>query len=1567
LRDLFIYYAKVDESETESAAWTLEGGGPSRSIKGWDFRHLATTAQLFGRIGDLSRHRRLGLLEYAAQPKSRMWRFPKLTSPRVFLASPGDVAYLRKAVVTELNALKQQVADDRGVDLFAWEIDLAKDGFDASLPAQAQIPLPVGPFCRAVVCLLGEKIGTPLPEEFPLDALAPLNPLEPGRAYRLVHPWKPQEADFGGFALTGTTFEYLAAVAANFQGRADPVSVQTHAFLGFVGDESIRDPQVPPVQANWGCRLFRREARERFRENDEALADWIAGNLNELKQLRNFIRFIESLGLVVKIVRNLDEAKAEVRAFLIRSLHLRVSETDRDPFKGLEIYDVDDSTVFYGRSLERSDAVTAFLTLWNDSEKPTSFSITGGSGVGKSSFLRAGVVARLRSDNSSGSFLDCVVRPAELLAPDVVDRMREGYPISPGTALERLYLLASVRIAAAARSDSDPQLADAQIVQNFDFIAAEQQAAWTVARLSDALTSLGPAFTLIIAFDQFEEIVDQRRDTLTGPIWQPVVEFIALAARNQRIGILYTVQANRDGLIADDPVLGPLWATGGQQRLVFPEQSIPEIIRRPFEITGKIQIAPNLVTALTERITIFKNKESSAAFQGSLLPLVSLTLQRIYQKLALPLLADLSTRQTSWDEQSEGRPPASGPRVEMQAASRANVELTPENCKEFFKIEDAIAELAEEATAEAKAASGPEWADTTLGDLFRRLVELRGEQYGLPDAVVPSAPAPRRLAEALRKRRLLLPAEEGRVRLVHEAVLHHWSQATKWLDGERPLLRDAAGLVHHAREWDAAESRSSVFLEGFGLHDIDSAARLLWMWYDLFTDSSTLTRQDDRILLRDFALALLGEHPMPSRIVERAPQKPTHLMVTALYGRAEIVRRYLESEPESLHLQRPDKRTAIFSVCFLGNEEILDMFLEHDATVDEPDVDGWRPVHAAATAGNVNCLARLMERGASLETSGPHGTTLLHLAARNKHVEMLDFLLEQSGLSPSVTDENGWTPLHTAASLGLIPAVTRLVGAGANLEAQLPYGWTPLHIAIENRQSESVKALLEAGATPRSVLRNGWTPLHLAARYGQTSNARRLLQYGADPLARAKKAWPSEETLKERGEKRQSSLESPIDWQPIHVAADHDTADLVTELLRSGADPDARTADLDTPLHVAARKGHRTVVLPLITAKADPESRNNDQTTPFQLALEKRQFSFAGEIVRYVANVDSPVHMFNFAHASGWTHLHQAAYTNRPDIAKFLLDHGANANAETDQGQTPLHFAAYNDAEMIVELLIEHGAHTSAAARDGTTPLHLACLAGKSKTVKRFLELIPSRARYATIPATPLHLAAYGWMAANGRHHEVARMLLDSGHPLDCPDHDGWTPLHVAALNGSAETVNLLLERGAQTNSIATRPALTPLAIAASVHRAEIVDLLTAPGADVVAQRANSGSGSALLPLHFGLRGEPGPYDAVAAFDPSFNPSPKIVAQTVLERDNHTCRFCGFKSRKYQWLVALHGNFREVDDCVTACSFCTQAAYLDIISPLQSGVMIWLPEFRQTDLNRVMGYIYVARHPGTPQ
>tara|TARA_Y100001001_G_scaffold127130_1_gene125855 strand:+ start:52 stop:783 length:732 start_codon:yes stop_codon:yes gene_type:complete len=83
----------------------------------------------------------------------------------------------------------------------------------------------------------------------------------------------------------------------------------------------------------------------------------------------------------------------------------------------------------------------------------------------------------------------------------------------------------------------------------------------------------------------------------------------------------------------------------------------------------------------------------------------------------------------------------------------------------------------------------------------------------------------------------------------------------------------------------------------------------------------------------------------------------------------------------------------------------------------------------------------------------------------------------------------------------------------------------------------------------------------------------------------------------------------------------------------------------------------------------------------------------------------------------------------------------------------------------------------------------------------------------------------------------------------------------------------------------------------------------------------------------------------------------------ILERDDHTCQCCGFRSEKFQKI--LFKNFDPEDhspeNLMTVCIHCHQCFHLDQVAGMKSGVLIWLPELSQATLHHLARSIFVAR------
>lgn len=77
--------------------------------------------------------------------------------------------------------------------------------------------------------------------------------------------------------------------------------------------------------------------------------------------------------------------------------------------------------------------------------------------------------------------------------------------------------------------------------------------------------------------------------------------------------------------------------------------------------------------------------------------------------------------------------------------------------------------------------------------------------------------------------------------------------------------------------------------------------------------------------------------------------------------------------------------------------------------------------------------------------------------------------------------------------------------------------------------------------------------------------------------------------------------------------------------------------------------------------------------------------------------------LVNTRNELGSTPLHVAAGNATPDLARLLLDKGAEINAKDNNGATPLHIAAFTGRKDTVEFLLARGADVHAKDNQGRT------------------------------------------------------------------------------------------------------------------------------------------------------------------------------------------------------------------------------------------------------------------------
>jgi ankyrin repeat protein len=178
-------------------------------------------------------------------------------------------------------------------------------------------------------------------------------------------------------------------------------------------------------------------------------------------------------------------------------------------------------------------------------------------------------------------------------------------------------------------------------------------------------------------------------------------------------------------------------------------------------------------------------------------------------------------------------------------------------------------------------------------------------------------------------------------------------------------------------------------------------------------------------------------------------------------------------------------------------------------------------------------------------------------------------------------------------------------------------------------------------------------------------------------------------------------------------------------------------------------------------------------------------------------------------------------------LTRVLGETPALAGARAPDGVSALLYARYRDNLPAVEALL--GANPPIDAFD-------AAALGRTGRLRELLAAQPELATaYSADGFTPLHLAAFFGQA------ETARVLIHAGAPLGAVSRNDLQvqPLNSAAAGRRDEVARLLIEAGADVNG-AQRHGYTPLHAAAQNGDVELVDLLLDRGARVDA-RTNDG------------------------------------------------------------------------------------------------------------------------------
>jgi len=130
------------------------------------------------------------------------------------------------------------------------------------------------------------------------------------------------------------------------------------------------------------------------------------------------------------------------------------------------------------------------------------------------------------------------------------------------------------------------------------------------------------------------------------------------------------------------------------------------------------------------------------------------------------------------------------------------------------------------------------------------------------------------------------------------------------------------------------------------------------------------------------------------------------------------------------------------------------------------------------------------------------------------------------------------------------------------------------------------------------------------------------------------------------------------------------------------------------------------------------------------------------------------------------------------------------------KGRTPLHLAASRGHVEIARKLIELGANRDLRTSDGQTTLHLAAASGQCEFIRWLLEEMPSWVGRYLDSKDKQGMTALHW--ASSCSSEATQILIEAGCDVNAQTRADQSALHLAAKAGNAESVAALLQAGAE-------------------------------------------------------------------------------------------------------------------------------------------------------------------------
>ena len=300
----------------------------------------------------------------------------------------------------------------------------------------------------------------------------------------------------------------------------------------------------------------------------------------------------------------------------------------------------------------------------------------------------------------------------------------------------------------------------------------------------------------------------------------------------------------------------------------------------------------------------------------------------------------------------------------------------------------------------------------------------------------------------------------------------------------------------------------------------------------------------------------------------------------------------------------------------------------------------------------------------------------------------------------------------------------------------------------------------------------------------------------------------------------------------LHRCEDGNDAEKAVELvLNDGLDINTPALCNRTPLLWASLSSSGEFIETLIDLGANVNAqRSDDKVTPLILSADCNNFLAVNLLLDHGADA-------NIASADGNSPMHRAVSNGFFDIAKRLVEKGSDVNLQNKEGITPLFLGVKNKHEQLIKLLIENEADVNIGYKKNYTETIL--VRGKDKGRAAWHYVLVKKhllGLFLKLTGGSLNVADFGDVLRSGQGKdppEGTRNKLQKEHESMFKEITDTTLLHIASeIINEPEIIDLLVKSGANVNA-QDAEGFTPLHMAAIHGNLKIVKKLVDLEADV--------------------------------------------------------------------------------------------------------------------------------------